>query len=155
MNKFESIIQILDNDFGDNVHMVYALSKDFGASGLRFGILYSQNTLLMKGISLMNSFSAVSGPIQYMISEILTDDPFLTMFLQISRQRIYYSYNICVEKLNEMVVPYVPAEAGIFVYVDFSSLLPKKTYHYERQLTELVSTSCRPKLISFLYIMNG
>ena len=37
-----------------------------------------------------------------------------------------------------MVVPYVPAEAGIFVYVDFSSLLPEKTFAWEQKFEDLV-----------------
>ena len=42
-HKFVSVIRILENVLDDDVHFVWALSKDFGASGFRIGVLYSQN----------------------------------------------------------------------------------------------------------------
>ena len=142
---FESIIKILDNDLGNDVHMVWGLSKDFAASGLRVGVVYSQNEMFMQALlaSNISIFSCVSGPIQYVISELLTDDAWVDMFLEESRNRLRRSYEICVLKLEEMVVPFVPADAGIFVYVDFSSLLPQKTFEWERKLAELIFNYAR------------
>ena len=118
--------------------MVWAVSKDFGCSGLRYGLLYSQNTLLLDALGSMATFTAVSGPIQYLVSELLTDDTFVDNFLDESRDRLVHSYSICTQKLEEMVLPYVPAEAGMFVYVDFSSLLPQKTAEWEEKLSDLM-----------------
>ena len=114
---FESIIKILDNNLGNDVHMVWGLSKDFAASGLRVGVLYSQNEMFMQALlaSNISIFSCVSGPIQYVVSELLTDDAFIDHFLEESRDRLRRSYEICVLKLEEMVVPFVPADAGLFV----------------------------------------
>lgn len=42
-----------------------------------------------------------------------------------------------------MVIPYVPAVAGIFVYADFSSLLPEITAEGEARFTSLLLDSCR------------
>jgi len=118
--------------------MLWAVSKDLGASGLRVGIVYSQNEIFLEGLSTINIFSCVSGPVQYMVSEILTDDQFMDNFLMESRQRILHSYHICVSKLEEMVVPYIPAEAGMFVYIDLSSFLPEKTFEGEERLSNLM-----------------
>ncbi|EEC51274.1 1-aminocyclopropane-1-carboxylate synthase, partial [Phaeodactylum tricornutum CCAP 1055/1] len=135
---FQSVLQILDNDLGSDVHMVWAVSKDFGGSGLRVGVVYSQNEIFMEGLATSNIFSGVSGPMQYLMCEILTDDAFVDRFLEESRTRVIQSYRICTAKLEEMVLPFVPAEAGLFVYVDFSSLLPEKTFEWERKLGELM-----------------
>ena len=137
-NGFESIIRILNNDLRTDVHFLWALSKDFGGSGLRVGIVYSQNEIFIEGLATVNIFSCVSGPIQYMISEILTDDQFIDSFLEESRNRLVYSYQICAAKLEEMVVPYVHAEAGMFVYIDLSSLLPEKTFEGEERLSDVM-----------------
>jgi aspartate/methionine/tyrosine aminotransferase len=118
--------------------MVWAVSKDFGASGLRVGVVYSQNEIFLEGLATCNIFSGVSGPIQYLVSELLTDDPFVDRFLDESRERILQSYTICAQKLEEMVLPFVEAEAGLFVYVDCSSLLPEKTFEWERKLSEVM-----------------
>jgi 1-aminocyclopropane-1-carboxylate synthase len=145
INGFQSVIQIMNNELGNDVHMVWGLSKDFGASGLRVGVLYSQNEIFMKALAASNIaiFSCVSGPIQYVVSELLTDDAFIDHFLEESRSRLRQSYEICVLKLEEMVVPFVPAEAGLFVYVDFSSLLPQKTFEWERKLSQLMFDHAR------------
>mmetsp|Transcript_857 Transcript_857/g.1972 ORF Transcript_857/g.1972 Transcript_857/m.1972 type:complete len:537 (+) Transcript_857:170-1780(+) len=134
---FESIIKILENQLGNDVHFVWSISKDFGASGLRFGVVYSQNETLLNGLANLNVFSGVSNPIQMVVSELLTDDSFIDMYLEESRTRLRYSYSICIQKLEEMVLPFVPAVAGQFVYVDFSSLLPEKTMEWERRLSQL------------------
>jgi 1-aminocyclopropane-1-carboxylate synthase len=123
--------------------MVWALSKDFCASGLRAGVVYSQNELFMEALATLNLFSCVSGPIQYLMAELLTDDMFVSRFLDESRARIVESYRICTTKLEEMVVPYVCAEAGLFIYVDFSSLLPEKTWDGERRLSDLIFQHAR------------
>jgi len=137
-HAFQSIIRILNNELGSDVHMLWAASKDFGASGIRYGVLYSQNELLMEGLASLSTFTCVSGPIQYLMAELLTDDQFVDNFLEESRDRLIHSYNICTSKLEEMVLPFVPAEAGMFVYVDFSSLLPEKTFEWEEKLSDLM-----------------
>lgn len=137
-HNFQSIIRILNNDLRSDVHVVWAASKDFGSSGLRYGVLYSQNELMMEALASPSMFSCVSGPIQYLVSELLTDDVFVDNFLDESRRRLVYNYSICTRKLDEMVLPFIPAEAGMFVYVDFSSLLPEKTFEWEEKLSELM-----------------
>jgi len=134
---FESIIKILDNNLGNDVHWVWSMSKDFGASGLRFGIVYSQNQSFLDALANLNVFSGVSNPIQMVVAELLTDDDFVDRYLDESRTRLCRSYWICIQKLEEMVLPFVPAVAGQFVYVDFSSLLPEKTMEWERRLSQL------------------
>jgi 1-aminocyclopropane-1-carboxylate synthase len=140
---FQSVIRVLDNKLGDDVHMVWAVSKDFGSSGWRIGVLYSQNELLMQCLGNLSIFSCVSQPAQMMAAELLTDDAFVDSFLDESRDRLRASYQLCVSKLEEMVIPFVPAEAGLFVYVDFSSLLPAKTFEYEAELGELITDHAR------------
>ena len=125
------------------VHHVWALSKDFGASGFRIGTLYSKNQHLLSSIANLNIFSGVSHPMQMVIQEILTDDHFIYSFLDNARQRIRYSYELCIARLDEMVIPYVPAKAGIFVYADFSSLLPDQTAEGEAKFSTLLLDAAR------------
>jgi aspartate/methionine/tyrosine aminotransferase len=142
-HSFQSVIRVLDNKLGDDVHFIWSISKDFGASGLRVGFVYSQNSTYIQGLANLNIFSGVGHPMQMVVSELLTDDDFVEMYLDTSRERLRESYMICVEKLEEMVLPFVPAEAGMFVYVDFSSLLPEKTMEWEAKLSELLIDHAR------------
>lgn len=101
---FQSVVRILENKLMDDVHFVWSLSKDFGASGLRVGFVYSQNEIFLKGLANLNIFGAVSNPMQVIVSELLTDDSFVDLYLDESRARLRESYQICVQKLEEMCV---------------------------------------------------
>mmetsp|Transcript_13868 Transcript_13868/g.30230 ORF Transcript_13868/g.30230 Transcript_13868/m.30230 type:complete len:487 (-) Transcript_13868:47-1507(-) len=140
---FESVLRTLHNDLQNDVHHVWALSKDFGASGFRIGTLYSKNQRLLSSIANLNIFSGVSHPMQMVVQEIVLDDDFIYRFLENSRQRIRYSYELCISRLDEMVIPYVPARAGIFVYADFSSLLPDQTAEGEARFSSLLLDAAR------------
>ena len=133
----------MKNDLGNDVHHIWALSKDFGASGFRIGTLYTQNNRLLSSLANLNIFSGVSHPMQMIVSEILLDDNFVYQFLSKSREKIRYSYTLCTMKLDEMVIPYVNAKAGIFVYADFSSLLPQPTPEGEAKFTSLLLEAAR------------
>jgi len=135
---FESALKTLDNNLGDDVHHLWALSKDFGASGFRIGTLYTQNDRLLSAISNLNIFSTVSHPTQMIIAEVLADDVFVNWFLDEARERIRPSYELCARKLESMVVPFVRPKAGIFVYADFSALLPSPTFEGEARFAKLV-----------------
>jgi len=142
-NRFDSTIKVLDNQMNDDVHVLWGLSKDFGASGFRFGVLYTHNAELLQSLANLNIFCAVSNPMQMIVAEVLMDDNFIDSFLERARGQLLQSYNLCIEKLQEMVVPYVAAEAGLFVYVDFSSLLPEPTFEGEAKFASLIQDFAR------------
>ena len=137
------MIEILDNNLGNDVHFVWGFSKDFGASGFRLAILYTQNLRLLQALANLNIFSGVSNPIQLIAAEILSDDDFIDAFLEDARSQLLRSYELCTRKLEEMVVPFVPAEAGICVYVNFSSLLPDATFNGEKRFASLIQDVAR------------
>ena len=141
--QFESILRTLDNQLGDNIHHIWALSKDFGASGFRMGTLYTQNQRLLQSLANLNIFSGVSHPMQMIIAELFLDDNWVFDFLHLARQKIRSSYDLCTRMLEEMVIPFFPARAGLFVYADFSSLLPEPTAEGEAKFTSLLLDAAR------------
>jgi len=140
---FESVLRTLKNDLGNDIHHIWALSKDFGSSGFRVGTLYTQNMRLLASVANLNIFSCVAHPMQMMLAEIFFDDNFIYPYLHEARTKIRCSYELCTKKLDDMVIPYVPAKAGIFVYADFSSLLPEQTPEGEARFAKLVLDSGR------------
>jgi aspartate/methionine/tyrosine aminotransferase len=122
-HRFVSVIQLLNNSLGNDVHFVWGLSKDFGCSGFRVGVLYSQNKWLLQSMSNLKTFPSVSQPMQLLTLGLLQDTAFVTDYLEYSRRCIVQNKAICTSKLQQLGIPYVDANAGIFLYVDFSSLL--------------------------------
>jgi aspartate/methionine/tyrosine aminotransferase len=133
----------LNNNLGDDVHLVWALSKDFGSSGFRIGVLYSQNETIISSLANINMFSQVSHPMQAIVAELLSDDEYIDHFLDTSRSLLKGSYEIITRALGEMGIPFVPAKAGIFVYCDFSSLLRVDNFDGEDELARLFENYAR------------
>jgi aspartate/methionine/tyrosine aminotransferase len=130
----------LDSD----VHFIWALSKDFGSSGFRFGLLYSQNEALSKALANINMFSSISHPMQLLIKDVIEDYEFMDEFLNFSRKALAANLETCTKTLDELHLPYVDTNAGIFVYVDFSSLLPiNPTPDDEHRLAAIFETCAR------------
>jgi 1-aminocyclopropane-1-carboxylate synthase len=80
---------------------------------------------------------------QLIVQDLFTDDKFIKSLLETSRQRTRYNYNMCVSCLDQIAIPYIPTKAGIFVYADFSSLLPEMTSEGEEQFTNLLLDGAR------------
>ena len=141
--NFQSVTKILDNNLGNDVHFLWALSKDFGSSGFRVGVLYTQNQVLNSALANLNIFSSVSHPMQAVVADLLDDEVYVDRFLNTSRELLKSSYGIVVTALEELNIPYVKAQAGIFVYIDFSSLLQEPTFESEAKFASLLSNNAR------------
>ena len=63
-NKFISLAQVAlyenPNAIGDDVHLLYSMSKDLTLSGVRVGMCYSENISLMNGIGTLFGLNSVS-----------------------------------------------------------------------------------------------
>ena len=80
---------------------------------------------------------------QAVVAELLDDADFVDSFLESSRQLLQSSYVIVTGALEEMKIPYIKAQAGIFVYCDFSSLLPEQSFEGEARLASLLEKCAR------------
>ncbi|BGP56596.1 hypothetical protein JCM8202v2_004222 [Rhodotorula sphaerocarpa] len=107
------------------IHCVYGPSKDFGVNGLRLGVLVSQanpdvhtameaNALLMK----------ISSASDVLWSNLLLDPVGLPTYLALNRSRLSGAYARATAWLREHDIPYRPAQAGHFVWIDLRRFLP-------------------------------
>lgn len=132
---FTSIVSLLENQLGDDVHVMWGLSKDFGASGLRLGVLYTQNKQLLSSITNMNTAFQVSNLVQEMAAYVLQDRVFIDSYLYETKLRLKRSYDILRTHLEAMGIMVVtPAGAGIFCFADFRVLLTEQTFKGEEAL---------------------
>jgi 1-aminocyclopropane-1-carboxylate synthase len=121
---FLSMARILNNDMGDYCHIIWGLSKDFGASGLRLGVLYSQNRLLHAALGTMNLPLTVSNFTQRACAAVLSDPSFMAHYIASNRLKLKASYDLLLSVLKPLE-PYIkayPARAGLFVWLDFREL---------------------------------
>lgn len=119
---------------GPRLHAVWAFSKDFAASGLRCGILVSENEELRQALDSIAYWGCVSGDTQRLLTELLEDDEWLTRYLTEMPQRLRASYEATAEALNGAGIPFEAAAAGFFVLVDVRQYLAEPTFESEHAL---------------------
>ncbi|KAF7593592.1 hypothetical protein BBP40_011212 [Aspergillus hancockii] len=121
---FTSILSMDISDVMDPsmVHVVWGLSKDFGATGLRIGCLISQsNTSLLEaadGISLYNFPSSLADNIA---ASILLDDEFSRKYIATNQRRLAESYRFVTDFLTRHQIPYYKSNAAVFVWMNLAA----------------------------------
>ncbi|KAI7493340.1 PLP-dependent transferase [Hortaea werneckii] len=127
-SSFESILSIPNSDAYISpslLHVLYGLSKDFAAGGLRIGCLYTRNKPLWRAISAMSQFSWIPVASELLACGLLEDDAWLEAFFERSRKRLSEGREFAGGLLREKGVPfYGEAGAGFFLWVDLRGWLP-------------------------------
>mmetsp|Transcript_51515 Transcript_51515/g.125641 ORF Transcript_51515/g.125641 Transcript_51515/m.125641 type:complete len:421 (+) Transcript_51515:184-1446(+) len=119
---------------GPMVHVVWAFSKDFGASGLRCGVLWSENPAVLAGVDALAYWAACSGDTQHLLGSLVSDTPFVDGYITRMRARLGESYAAVTAALDAHNVPHVKAEAGFFLICDLRKWLPEQTFAGEAKL---------------------
>ncbi|KAL4894299.1 pyridoxal phosphate-dependent transferase [Aspergillus ambiguus] len=119
---FQSVLSIdttgiIDPDL---VHVLWGMSKDFGANGLRVGAIISQsNPGLQKALEATSLYSYVSGLSDRIVSSLLVDDEFTDRYIELNRQRLSDTYSFVVQLLRENDIQHMEGcNAGFFVWVN-------------------------------------
>jgi aspartate/methionine/tyrosine aminotransferase len=123
---------------GERVHVVWAFSKDFGASGLRCGVLLSENEGVLRTVDGLAYWSACSGDTQYLLGELISDESWVDGFLLENQKRLRRAYRTVTRSLDEQGIRYLPAEGGFFLICDLRPFLEEATWAAEDRLWRLV-----------------
>lgn len=122
----------------DCLHLIYGLSKDFGISGMRFGIIHSLNENLLKAASSVNIPHMVSNITQWLVGEMFKDKDFISDYLVKNEHKLTESYITVISTLERLGIPYVPAKGSLFVWADFSKYLTEDTEEAEMELWKAI-----------------
>ncbi|GAB1738717.1 hypothetical protein NU219Hw_g3512t1 [Hortaea werneckii] len=107
------------------LHVLYGLSKDFAAGGLRIGCLYTRNQPLWRAVSAMSQFSWIPVASEVLACRLLEDDEWLETFFKRSREKLGEGRRLAGELLEGRGVPfYSGANAGFFLWIDLRAWLP-------------------------------
>lgn len=125
---FTSALDIA-GELGPYVHFVYALSKDFALSGLRVGACYSENMDIRVPMQKLNDLCQISSETQVLVENMMTsksdDGKFWTdSFLDENCSRIRSRGDQLQSLLGEFQIPFLPGDAGLFLWIDMSRFLP-------------------------------
>jgi aspartate/methionine/tyrosine aminotransferase len=130
---FTSCAELLPS-LGERVHIVWAFSKDFGASGLRCGVLVSENRAVNAAVDALAYWACCSGPTQYLLGDMISDESWVDSYIGSMRELLHGSYARLVAALDAGGIHHAPAEAGVFVLLDLRSHLAAPTWEAEHEL---------------------
>lgn len=131
---FSSVIDVLEGKLPPHVHVVWTMSKDFCISGLRVGVLYTENEKLSKCGAVLSSASPVSLVTQWSVAQLVSQDKWLRSYLKENPLRLRRAYEQVVTFLNEHDIQFCEAQAGFFVWIDLRKWIRAPTLDGELQL---------------------
>ncbi|KAF7376963.1 PLP-dependent transferase [Mycena sanguinolenta] len=127
--KFESVLTFDLAAMGvdpSRVHVLAGPTKDFGASGLKLGLLISlANPHLIKLIRPLFYATPISSVSDLLFARVLQDRPFVERFLADNRTALAEAYEFVAEWLIFHNLEFTRANAGVFVVVDFAPFLER------------------------------
>lgn len=122
----------------DDIHEVWAFSKDFAMSGLRAGVLTSANKDVLGAVAGIGFWSIVSGDTQHLLANMLADEAWVDRYLIEMRSRLSRSYETTTAALDAEDIPYVDADAGLFLLADFRRFMDEPTWAEEDRIWRLI-----------------
>ena len=131
---FQSFAGIMAGKNSQLLHRWYSLSKDFGASGFRVGVLHTLNESLLKAYDNLNAPHMVSNHTQWLFQHVLSDRNFVADYIQENQKRLETSCMMACSILDEIQIPYVPVQGSLFIWMDMSAFLSEQTQEAEDRL---------------------
>ncbi|CAK9148954.1 unnamed protein product [Ilex paraguariensis] len=136
-SEFVSIAEVLEsrnNRESERVHIVYSLSKDLGLPGFRVGTIYSYNDKVVTTARRMSSFTLISSQTQQLLASMLSDKKFTENYIKTNRERLTKRYQTIIDGLRNAGIECLRGNAGLFCWMNLSSLLEKPTRDCELAL---------------------
>ena len=119
---------------GDRIHLVWAVSKDLAASGLRCGVLVSENEGVLQAVESQAYWGAVSGDTQYALEQLISDDAWIDDFVAENQRRLGEAHRRVTDALTAASIPHIPGQAGFFFLCDMRPFMTEVTWEAEDEL---------------------
>ena len=123
---FESILSLETDKYinSDYLHLLYGMSKDNAASGIRLGCIHTLNAQLMRAMSETSMYHWSGNANEKVAIMMLEDEKWMDWFLQLSRDRLS-ARNLLVRKIldEEGISYHRGANAGFMIWIDLRPFL--------------------------------
>jgi aspartate/methionine/tyrosine aminotransferase len=105
------------------IHMIWGMSKDFGANGLRLGAIVTQdNPLLHAAIVPVALYSSASSISDHVSANILEDNAWVQAYICENRRKLGERYTYITAWARKNGITYAPGvNAAFFLWVDLGS----------------------------------
>ncbi len=120
---FLSFLKIIRQRRSPYLHWWYALSKDFGMSGFRVGMLYSENRGLIRAFANASAPHMISNHTQWLLTRLFEEEAFIAEYIEENQRRLTKSYALVVQTLREAGITFAIAYGSLFVWINLKPYL--------------------------------
>lgn len=154
---FQSALGIDTNGIIDpaKVHVVWGMSKDFGANGIRIGSIISQsNPALHYSFVLPSIYSSISSLSDHVTASLLEDEGWVDSYIQKNCELLSKQHKRAVSWAKDNNVPYSPGvNAAFFLWVDLGSAY--KANHPDQTIDDIDKTVSKALLDNRVFLSAG
>jgi len=119
---------------GNSIHIVWAFSKDLAMSGVRAGVLVSENSDVLEAVGSQAMWAATSGDTQNLLREMIGDPEWVDAYLPEMRRRLRAAHAATVAALTNARIQHLPSDAGFFLLLDLRRRLSDRSWDAEAAL---------------------
>lgn len=156
---FDSVLSIDTTNLIDPtlVHVLWGMSKDFGANGLRVGAIISQsNEDLHTALKSTTLYSYVSGLSDQITASLLLDDAFADRYVQQNCEKLSQAHEFTVRLLQKHNIEYMPGcNAGFFLWVNLGKKYLELNPEADKATIDLTATIMQKLLDKKVFLANG
>lgn len=129
---FCSVAHALNGELRHDVHIVWTFSKDFCWSGARVGVIFSCNDVLLDALRpALTYLTGVSRQTQWTLTKMMEDCDWVDGFVRQNRANLLRASRKTASLLSAHAIPYFPAEAGLFLWIDLRTWMKEQTKEEE------------------------
>lgn len=121
-SPFISISNLLPT-LGDRIHAVWSISKDFGLSGFRCGLVLTENRAIQHAYRQLSQFNGLSTDVQHFVHLLLTNETRLIHFLSTMQHQLARCVEMMMSEWRQANVPFVQPDATLFMWIDLRKWL--------------------------------
>lgn len=120
-------------------HILYGLSKDFCANGIRIGAIISQHhPRLHAALIPVVIYSYASSLVESLVTVMLNDDEFVDNFIATNHQRLKTNYDLTASWAESHGIEYVKGvNTAFFLWVDLGAVYNRKSHNETPQMSKL------------------
>lgn len=106
------------------VHVLWGVSKDFGANGLRLGAIISpSNPALIQACKACGISSSPSSLAENAVCQVLNDEAFVEGYICLNKKRLSAAYTHAITELQKHGIDHIPGvNAAFFVWVNLGKV---------------------------------
>ncbi|KEY69284.1 hypothetical protein S7711_01735 [Stachybotrys chartarum IBT 7711] len=154
---FESCLSIDTTGIIDPglLHILWGVSKDFGANGLRLGMIISQNNpTLHKAVVPVALFSSASSMSEHVVANLLEDEAWVQCYLEENRTRLASRFEHVARWAKQHGIEYqAGVNAAFFLWVNLGATY--RRLHGGKDVSDIDNTVMDALLAQRIFVASG